>query len=157
MSFTTRLFIFLILNFAALGIGSLLMGNQVSGEWYQNLNKAPWTPPGWVFGAAWTTVMVTFSVFMAMLYSKANAQNILTAVLVIYAIQWILNVLWNGLFFRWHLPLMGLIEIILLLFTLLVLCYNGIQLTGLNTLWLAPYLLWLIVAISLNGYVVFNN
>ncbi|MFT7154119.1 MAG: hypothetical protein ACI9Z7_001187, partial [Alteromonas macleodii] len=31
------LIIFLILNFAALGIGGLLMGGEVSGEWYQNV------------------------------------------------------------------------------------------------------------------------
>lgn len=44
--------LFLLLNFAGLAIGGLFTGNAVSSEWYQNLAKAPWTPPGWVFGAA---------------------------------------------------------------------------------------------------------
>jgi hypothetical protein len=46
-----RLILFLIINFGALGIGGLLLGNPATNEWYQSLNKAPWTPPGWVFGA----------------------------------------------------------------------------------------------------------
>ena len=64
-TFTKNIIIFLIINFAALGIGSFLMGEGPSGEYYQSTNKAPWTPPGWVFGAAWTLIMVCFSVYMA--------------------------------------------------------------------------------------------
>lgn len=40
--------IFLILNFAALAIGGLSTSSGVTSEWYNALNKAPWTPPGWV-------------------------------------------------------------------------------------------------------------
>ena len=46
------LIIFLIINFGALGLGVLLMQNGPETDWYLQLNKAPWTPPGWVFGAA---------------------------------------------------------------------------------------------------------
>ncbi|MEM6378823.1 MAG: TspO/MBR family protein, partial [Bacteroidota bacterium] len=53
-----RVIIFLILNFVALGIGGFFTGPGTSSEWYNNLNQAPWTPPGWVFGAAWTTIMI---------------------------------------------------------------------------------------------------
>lgn len=40
-----RIILFLVLNFAALAIGGLFTGDGVPSEWYQNLNKAPWTPP----------------------------------------------------------------------------------------------------------------
>ena len=56
---------FLVLNFSALAIGSWLMNNGPMTNWYVNLNQAPWTPPGWVFGIAWTTIMICFSVYMA--------------------------------------------------------------------------------------------
>jgi benzodiazapine receptor len=49
---------FLVLNFSALAIGSWLMNNGPITNWYMNLNQAPWTPPGWVFGIAWTTIMI---------------------------------------------------------------------------------------------------
>jgi tryptophan-rich sensory protein len=52
--------LFFILNFAALAVGGLFTGSGVSSEWYQNLDKAPWTPPGWVFGAAWPFIMICF-------------------------------------------------------------------------------------------------
>jgi len=47
-----RLFLFLLINFAALALGGLATSDGVVSLWYQNLNQAPWTPPGWVFGAA---------------------------------------------------------------------------------------------------------
>jgi tryptophan-rich sensory protein len=50
-----RLIIFLALNFAALAIGGLFTSKGVSSDWYAGIAKAPWTPPGWAFGAAWTT------------------------------------------------------------------------------------------------------
>ena len=62
-----RILLFLIINFGGLFIGGLFTGEGVPSDWYQNLNKAPWNPPGWVFGAAWTTVMICFSVYMAIL------------------------------------------------------------------------------------------
>ncbi|MDG2281196.1 MAG: tryptophan-rich sensory protein, partial [Flavicella sp.] len=49
-----RILLFLVLNFTALAVGGLFTGTGVSSDWYQNLNQAPWTPPGWVFGFMWT-------------------------------------------------------------------------------------------------------
>ena len=49
--------LFGVLNFVGLAIGGLATGPGVSSDWYAGLDKAPWTPPGWVFGAAWTAVM----------------------------------------------------------------------------------------------------
>lgn len=44
--------VFLSVNNLALYLGVLLMNDGPSEIWYLTLNKAPWTPPGWVFGAA---------------------------------------------------------------------------------------------------------
>ena len=71
-----RIFLFLIINFGGLFIGGLFTGEGVPSDWYQNLNKAPWTPPGWVFGAAWTTIMICFSVYMAILWEKIKLNKL---------------------------------------------------------------------------------
>ena len=102
------LLIFLILNFGALGLGGFLMGGEVTGEWYQNVNKAPWTPPGWVFGAAWTTIMLLFSFYMASAWSQIENRNFLIG---LFAFQWVLNVAWNPVFFKFHQVGFGLLLI----------------------------------------------
>ena len=108
-----KFFLFLIINFLALGIGSWLMGNPATNEWYNGLNKAPWTPPGWVFGAAWFTVMFCFAVYMFKGASLFPAEK-LNMLYVLFAVQFVLNVLWNPIFFRWHFVAPGLIIISLL-------------------------------------------
>ena len=151
---TIKVIVFVIINFAALGLGGWLMGEGASSEWYQNLNKAPWTPPGWTFGAAWFTIMVCFGFYMARLWELETNHNYL---LLWFVIQWILNVAWNPAFFRFHQPLIGLIIITAL--TLLVgyvLARYGSKLKGWS-LFIAPYFIWLLIATSLNGYIYLKN
>ena len=149
-----RLILFLFINFAALGIGGLFTGQGVPSEWYQNLNKAPWTPPGWVFGAAWTTIMVCFSIYLAYLWPQLNNKKIFIG---LFILQWILNVAWNPVFFYFQQPLIGLVLITGL--TLLVgyfLFHFRFEL-GVKSLLIAPYFIWLLIATSLNAYIVINN
>lgn len=145
---------FLILNFGALGIGGFLMGGEVQGEWYQNLNKAPWTPPGWVFGAAWSTIMLCFSIYMASAWQAIDNSKFLIA---LFMFQWILNVAWNPVFFKFH-----QVEAGLLIISGLTLLVGYFQFGFLNDLkWksllVLPYFLWLIIATSLNAYILLKN
>ena len=149
-----RLVLFLILNFGALALGSYLMGEGPMGTWYSELNKAPWTPPGWVFGFSWTLIMVCLSVFM----SKAvQIEQLRTTILWIYGIQLVLNVLWNPLFFNYHMLGVALIEIILLVFVVGFMAIKAKPHLPQLTWLLTPYVLWLSIAITLNAYALQNN
>jgi len=146
-------FLFLLSNFGALGLGSLLMGGSpATNEWYEALPKAPWTPPGYVFGLMWTSIMVCFSFYMARLMTTAGWRLFLR----IYVIQWFLNVLWNPIFFQFHLIAGALIVITCLL---IVIIWLGLasqkSAPSYWSLLLLPYAFWLTVAISLNAYPVF--
>ncbi len=153
MKFWKLLFVFLIINFGGLALGSYLMDNGPMTEWYLNLNKAPWTPPGWVFGFAWTTIMICFSIYLAKLFQKK--QSII--LWVMFAVQFILNVSWNFIFFNQHNVLLGLIVIILL--TTLIFFYFASFRNEIKQLryLLAPYMLWLCIATSLNFYIYLYN
>lgn len=78
-----RLIIFLTINFGALAIGDIFTSKGVPSDWYVDLVKAPWTPPGWVFGFAWTTIMICFSIYMAYLWPVAQNKNILFTLFII--------------------------------------------------------------------------
>ena len=145
---------FLILNICALVIGSFLMDGGPQSEWYQTLNKAPWTPPGWVFGAAWSIIMVCFSFYMANLWATVKNKKIL---IYLYALQWVLNVGWNPTFFYYEQVLTGFIVIIgltVLIGFILISYWTKLKL---NSVLILPYLIWLLIATSLNGYILFNN
>lgn len=149
-----RLIIFLTLNFGALALGGLFTSTGVSSEWYITLNKAPWTPPGWVFGAAWTSIMICYSVYLSILWAKVSNHKKLLA---LFITQLVLNISWNPLFFSLQLVSIAMIAIALL--TIVVgyfLFYYRLKLQWESAL-LLPYFLWLLIASSLNGYILLNN
>jgi benzodiazapine receptor len=149
-----RILIFLVINFTALAIGGFYTGSGVSSDWYESLNKAPWTPPGWVFGAAWTFIMICFAFFMSHWWSIAEHKK---GIAILFGIQWVLNIIWNPIFFSAHEVLIGLLVITSL--TLLVgnFLFLNWKKMGVKTLLVAPYFIWLLIATSLNGYIFFNN
>ena len=153
MKISKDIVVFLVINFGALAIGSWLMNNGPQTEWYIGLNKAPWTPPGWVFGAAWTIIMICFSIYMAQLYANENTGK----VIILFIFQVVLNVSWNYVFFNQHavsfaLIIISLLTILIIYF--LIAYYSKLQLISLLLL---PYVIWLAIATSLNYYIYTNN
>ena len=149
-----RIVIFLVINFAALGIGGMFTGSGVPSEWYQNLNKAPWTPPGWVFGAAWTTIMICFSIYMAYGWKQVNNRSLF---ITLFILQWILNVMWNPVFFKFHAVLFGLILISALTLLVAYFLFDNLKLFKSWSFLILPYFIWLLIATSLNAYILIKN
>ncbi|MBT8188945.1 MAG: tryptophan-rich sensory protein [Bacteroidia bacterium] len=149
-----RLIIFLVLNFTALALGGFFTSKGVPSDWYAGLAKAPWTPPGWVFGTAWTTIMICFAFYLAYLWPVTENKNLLIG---LFTVQWVLNILWNPVFFHYHNVILGLTVITIL--TLLVaffLFYYWSELKY-KSLLITPYFIWLLIATSLNAYILTNN
>ena len=147
------LILFLIINFGGLALGSWLMNNGPNSDWYLNLDKAPWTPPGWVFGAAWTTIMVCFSVYLVFLFIK----NFSKKKLILFIIQVLLNVSWNYIFFNKRLVLFALVTITLLTSVIFYLFITYYKEQKRFSFLLLPYMVWLCIATSLNLYILIHN
>ena len=152
---TFKFFIlFLILNFGALFLGSWLMNNGPTSEWYLALNKAPWTPPGWVFGVAWFSIMLCFSIYLAFLFFENNT----IALKFLYALQLFLNVIWNYVFFNKHQIVLGLLIIVLLTILVFVFFFRFKPSQHKTSRYLLlPYMIWLCLATSLNAYIFLYN
>lgn len=150
-----RFSLFLLINFIGLALGGWFTGQGTQSDWYWDLHKAPWTPPGWVFGFAWTLIMILLANYMTWLYHIIKRRRNL---LVIFGIQWVLNFLWNPVFFYYHYPVLGLIIITSLLFIVIRLGQFALQKKEFKAyLLIIPYILWLCIATSLNAYIVIYN
>ena len=153
MKITKAIFLFLLINFGGLAIGSWLMNGGPTTLWYTTLNQAPWTPPGIVFGIAWTTIMVLFSIYLGILFQDENTKKNK----ILYGIQIILNVSWNFLFFNQHLVLLALINILFLTAIVFYFFFKGSKKTTKVKYLLLPYMIWLCIANSLNLYILIHN
>ncbi|MDG2498209.1 MAG: tryptophan-rich sensory protein [Flavobacteriaceae bacterium] len=153
MKFYKGFLLFLFINFSALAIGSWLMNGGPRTEWYINLNQAPWSPPGWVFGVAWSSIMILFSVYMTFLIQVDRSKK----VIILFSLQFILNVIWNYFFFNQHMIILGLLNIIvltLLMFYFLIAYNHNLKY---KRFYVLPYCLWLLIATSLNLYIALYN
>lgn len=153
MKFYKSYLLFIFINFSALGIGIWLMNDGPKTEWYTNLNQAPWTPPGWVFGVAWSSIMLLFSVYMTYLIQLDRSNK----VLILFSVQFVLNIFWNYLFFNQHLIILGLLNIIFLTFLMLYFLIAYKYVLKNKRFYVLPYCIWLVLATSLNLYIALYN
>ena len=154
MKRTAFILLFLILNFGALAIGSSFTADGVASNWYQNLSKAPWNPPGWVFGAAWTFLMICYSFYLAFAHDQFQNKRLFWGV---YLLQWVLNVAWNPLFFKYHWTEVALIDLLALTAVIYFSLLRFIPLRSWKAWLLLPYAIWVVIATSLNAYIVCMN
>lgn len=149
-----RLIIFLLINFGALALGSFFTSKGVPSDWYINLNKAPWTPPGWAFGTAWTFIMICFGIYMAYLWSDNESKSLL---LVLYIVQLVLNITWNPVFFYYHNALGGFLIISSLTVLIGFILFYYLPILKIKSILITPYFIWLLIASSLNIYILLKN
>lgn len=153
-NFWIRLIVFGSINFGGLAIGSFFTTSGVQSDWYQHMNRAPWTPPGWVFGAAWTTIMALFTVYLAYGMEQVYKPKLL---MVLFVMSVVANIAWNPVFFWLHQTILGLGIILDLTVVIALISIVFYKRMGLKTLLIVPYFLWLCIATSLNAYAVFMN
>ena len=149
-----RIILFLILNFAALGVGGRYSGGGETSDWYNELNRAPLTPPGWVFGTAWTFIMLCFAFYMAFAWQSTSNQKRLA---MLYSTQWILNSAWSPVFFHYHMVNWALFIILALTALITYFLFAERDRLKVKTVFVLPYFLWLLIAVSLNAYISLEN
>lgn len=147
------LILFLFINFSGLSFGSWLMNNGPMTNWYLNLIKAPWTPPGWVFGAAWTSIMICFSIYLSYFFIKKYTSK----KLLLFIAQVFLNISWNYIFFNQHQVVFALFVITILTALIFYLFLRYLKEQTKVSYLLLPYMIWLCIATSLNLYILIHN
>jgi len=142
-------------------------------EWYSTLNKPSFNPPSFVFAPAWTILFLLMGVALYLVWSKKwqpelpaqgraskawnrFSQKLLTGtwreenIVLIFAVQLGLNILWSVLFFYYRLPGLAFFELIMLWFAILYTIVNFYRVSKLAGYLLIPYILWVTFAGYLN-------
>ncbi|TVQ50718.1 MAG: tryptophan-rich sensory protein [Phycisphaerales bacterium] len=119
------------------------------GEWYAQLNKPDWTPPGWIFGPVWTALYAMMAIAAWLVWRKRSEKNV-TLPLIIFAVQLALNFAWSPLFFGLQRPDLALIDIVLLLIAIVATIILFAPISRSAAVLLTPYLAWVSFASVLN-------
>ena len=138
----------ILICFAAAGLGSVVTTSKIP-NWYADLTKPVWTPPGWLFGPVWTALYLGMAIAAWLVWRKRGI-GAAKLPLALFAIQLTLNSLWSVLFFGFQQPGMALIDILLLWCAILATLIAFWRHSTLAGLLLVPYLAWVSFAVALN-------
>ncbi len=127
------------------------------GPWYESLRKPSWQPPGWLFAPAWTTIGIFTGWSAVSAWEGARDKRGRRTVIVLFAVNGGLNVLWSALFFTLERPDWALVEVVPLWLSIVALM-TGLAPRSRRASWLlSPYLVWVAFAAVLNLEVVRLN
>jgi tryptophan-rich sensory protein len=131
-------------------VPAVVGGRFLPGEWYRALDKPPWTPPGWVFGPAWTALYLSMGVAAWLVWRERLGPRALVP-LALFGAQLVLNGLWSWLFFGLRRPGLALADIgaLWLAIAATVVAFWGVR--PLAGALLLPYLAWVSFATALNA------
>ncbi|MDQ0617102.1 TspO/MBR family protein [Arthrobacter globiformis] len=141
-------------------LGSQATISNVTG-WYATADKAPWSPPNWVFGPVWTVLYTAMAVAAWLVWRSRSPER--RAALTVYGVQLALNLAWTPVFFGMY-PVwgsaalwlaLGIIIALALAVAATVLLFGPIRRTA--GLFMLPYLSWVVFAASLNLWAAANN
>lgn len=118
-------------------------------RWFDALVKPDFMPPGWAFGVAWTILYILMGLALAMVLHARGAKGRGVAILL-FLVQFVMNLIWSPLFFRAHQVSNALILIILLLLAVAVTAWLFWRIRRAAGFLLLPYLAWLVFAAMLN-------
>jgi translocator protein len=145
-----KLTITLLGSFLAGFLGGMATQTSV-GTWYQTLEKPVFQPPSWLFGPVWTILYILIAISAFLVWKKGWNKSLVRKGLILYAIQLILNTLWSFSFFALQSPLLGLVNIVLLLILIALVIKVFYKISHTAAYLLLPYFLWVVFATALNA------
>ncbi len=119
-----------------------LAGSGAEDRWYQGLIKPALTPPGWVFGVAWTILYIMLGLVLAMLLHARGAKGRGLAI-GLFLTQLLLNYLWSPLVFGAHQVSLGVIVIAFILILAVAATFAIKPIRKVAAWLMLPYLVWL--------------
>jgi len=143
------------LKFAAT-LGSSLLAGFIgaafpTGQWYEALNKPPFTPPEWLFAPVWTTLYILMGIAAFLVWRQGLNKGRVRIAMALFTVQLALNALWSPIFFGLHLIGAALAEIIMLWAAVIATaaCFRIISRQAAVLMY--PYVLWVGFAVLLNA------
>jgi translocator protein len=129
-------------------------------NWYSQLIKPTWAPPGWLFGPVWTVLYAVIAVTYGAVFYRAFTGKISWLVALPFALNIIFNLAFTPIQFGLKNNLLASLDILLVLGTL-IWALVAVWRAAPDLRWVVyaniPYLLWGIFATGLQLTITWLN
>jgi tryptophan-rich sensory protein len=130
-------------SFAAAALGAV--ATRQAPEFYAQLVRPDWAPPGWLFGPVWTVLYALMGIAAWRVWREVGFGS----ALYLFLAQLALNALWSWLFFAWRLGAAAFAEVVVLWVLIAATLAAFLRIDRLAGALLVPYLLWVSFACAL--------
>ena len=124
-------------------------------NWYPTLIKPAVTPPNIVFPIAWSIIYVCRGLSIGLLINSTIERR--RFFIKAFIFQLFFNFTWSISFFYIQNPLIGFINILLLDIFVINYTLKSYQVSKASSILFIPYVIWLLFATYLNGYILMYN
>ena len=125
-------------------------------KWYNQLNKSPLSPPDWVFGVVWPILYSLLAISFYLTYTNKKCIGFCDP-LIFFMIQLIFNLSWTTIFFKLKMMKTAFAVIVLIIIFTIITFIKMLKISKIAAYLLIPYILWLLFASYLNGYIILKN
>lgn len=153
---TIALFAWVLAMLALAALGNLVTQPAIADGWYGRLAKAPFNPPGPVFGIVWTALFILQGIAAWLVWRRPRS-SARSAALTAFFGQWALNFLWSVLFFGLKSPGLAFTEALILVGAVASAGWLLGRVDARAGLLFFPYGAWCAFAVVLNGWIVAAN
>jgi tryptophan-rich sensory protein len=125
------------------------VGTDTESSWYKGLKKPEWQPSSKLFAPVWFTIYLLLAISAILVWHETTG-DMRIRLMILYAINGVLNLAWSFIFFKARSPLVAGIDIVGLAITILLIMVRVWPVSPVASLLLLPYLLWVCFASVLN-------
>jgi translocator protein len=133
-------------GFLALAFGVMVLGGTAAGrgivDWYPQLAKPAYTPPGWVFGPLWAMLYPLQAIAGWRVWREHRSPG----ATLLFLLQLGLNAAWPWVFFSWQRLDLAFLDCTLLLLAVVATILAFWRVHRGAALLLVPYLAWVAFA-----------
>lgn len=124
-------------------------------NWYPTLKKPLLTPPDIVFPIAWSILYLCMGISIGLIIDSASKR--IRPLIKLFAFQLFFNFTWSITFFYFENPLVGFINIIILDVLVINYAIKSYPERKASAYLFIPYIIWVLFATYLNGYIMIYN
>lgn len=137
-------------------IGSLFV-TAASLSWYDGIAKPFFNPPAWLFAPVWLVLYGCMACALALMWRADPSAKEGVGWVPLFFAHLLLNAAWTVFFFGFHAVFFALIDIVILLWCIVLLCFGAIAVDRRAAYFLLPYMLWVAYATILNASIWYLN
>lgn len=137
------------------GITASYFQSDAIKNWYPTLIKPALTPPNIVFPIAWSIIYLCMGISIGLILNTESERK--RFLIKIFLFQLFFNFAWSICFFYLENPLIGFLDIIILDIFVINYTLKSYPVNKASSLLFVPYVLWILFATYLNGYILIYN